>query len=39
MIGHRGASDSERPEGDTMPSAYAFWVGQSIILQVAADEL
>jgi hypothetical protein len=25
--------------GDTMPSAFAFWVGQSVILQVAADEL
>jgi hypothetical protein len=22
-----------------MPSAYAFWVGQEVILQVAADEL
>jgi hypothetical protein len=22
-----------------MPSAYAFWVGQAVILQVAADEL
>jgi hypothetical protein len=22
-----------------MPSAYAFWVGQTVILQVAADEL
>ena len=26
-------------KGDTMPSAYAFWVGQAVILQVAADEL
>ena len=39
MIGHRGARDSERPEGVTMPNAYAFSVGQPVILQVAADEL
>jgi hypothetical protein len=38
MIGDRGARDSETPEGDTMPSAYALWVGQAVILQVAADE-
>jgi hypothetical protein len=25
--------------GTTMPSAYSFWVGQAVILQVAADEL
>ena len=39
MTGHRGASDSERPEGETMPSAYASWVGQAVILLVAADDL
>ena len=39
MIGHWGAPNNERPEGGAMPSAYAFWVGQEVILQVAADEL
>jgi hypothetical protein len=39
MTGHPGAGNTERPEGDTMPSAYAMWVGQAVILQVAAEEL
>jgi hypothetical protein len=38
MIGHPGASYTEKLEGCAMPSAYAFWVGQEVILQVAADD-
>ena len=39
MTGHRGASYIEKPEGETMPSVYASWLGQAVILQVAADDL
>lgn len=39
MTGHRGASDSERPEGENMASVYASWVGQAVILKVADDGL
>jgi hypothetical protein len=31
---------TERPEGDDiMPSAYASWIGQAVVLQVAAGDL
>jgi hypothetical protein len=38
-FGHRSARVSERTEGDNMTSAYSLWVGQAVILQVAANEL
>jgi hypothetical protein len=44
QTGHPDASDimqveSVSSEGNNMPSVYASWIGQAVVLQVAADGL
>jgi len=40
QIVRRNYTEANRPEGvNEMPSAYASWVGQAVVLQVAAGDL